>query len=242
MDDTAPTRRVLAGLAVMVLALLPVGPPGCTPYIGTTAQSFLIRIRDSADPNIRYLAYSNLASPQCYDDNQQKAEAVKVLISKLDGSVEPIATRAVICRTLGELRDPAAREALIKAVSDPEGVVRVQACRALGKVGQPEDATILARVMTVDTLEDCRIAAIEGLGEMKAKDPRILHVLVAGMEHDDPAIRYSSLMALRQITGLDRGADPTAWRDAVLPQTKTAAAPAAPASASSPAPAPTSRR
>jgi hypothetical protein len=240
MDDTVPTRRILAGLAVMVLALLPVGPPGCAQYIGTTAQSFLIKIRDSADPNVRYLAYSSLASPHCYDDDKQKAEAVKVLISKLDGSVEPIASRAVICRTLGELRDPAAREALIKAVNDPEGVVRVQACRALGKVGQAEDATILARVMTVDTLEDCRIAAIEGLGALKAKDPRILHVLVAGMEHDDPAIRHASVEALRQITGLDRGVDPTAWRDAVLPQTKTAAAPAPAAPASAPAPAPAS--
>ena len=69
----------------------------------------------------------------------------------------------MICRTLGELRDPAARPALLKVVGDAEGLVRAQACRALGKVGQPEDATILSRVMLVDTLEDCRIAAIEGL-------------------------------------------------------------------------------
>ena len=94
----------------------------------------------------------------------------------------------------------------------------MQACRALGKVGRPEDATVLARVMTVDTLEDCRIAAIEGLGELKANDPRIMQVLVAGMEHDDPAIRLASLKALRSITGMDRGVDPAAWRDALLPQ------------------------
>ncbi|MEA2633087.1 MAG: hypothetical protein QOE66_3306, partial [Chloroflexota bacterium] len=130
--------------------------------------------------------------------------------------------RAVICRTLGELREPSAREPLIKAVNDPEGLVRVQACRALGKVGKPEDATILARVMTVDTLEDCRIAAIEGLGELKAKDARIMQILVMGMDHDDPAIRLASLEALRNITGLDRGVDPAAWRDAVLPQAASA--------------------
>ena len=55
-------------------------------------------------------------------------------------------------------------------------LVRAEACRALGKVGRPEDATILARVMTVDTLGDCRVAAIEGLGELKSHDQRIIAV------------------------------------------------------------------
>jgi HEAT repeat protein len=238
MDGTVPTRRVLGGMARMVLAAILAAQAGCSQFIGTTAQSFLMKIRDSPDPNVRYAAYSRLASPQCYDDASQKAEAVRILIKKLDGSQEPVATRAVICRTLGELRDPAAREALIKASGDPEGTVRVQACRSLGKVGISEDATILARVMTVDTLEDCRIAAIEGLGELKSKDTRIVQILVAGMEHDDPAIRLASLKALRSITGLDRGVDPVAWRDAVLPKTKTAAASPATASASAPAAAP----
>jgi HEAT repeat protein len=131
----------------------------------------------------------------------------------------------VICRTLGELHDPSSREPLMKAIGDPEGLVRSEACRALGKVGQPEDATVLARVMMVDSLEDCRIAAIEGLGTLKAKDPRIMQILVTAMEHDDPAMRLASLKALRNITGLDRGVDPAAWRDAVLPQ--VAAKPAA---------------
>jgi HEAT repeat protein len=232
MDGTFPTRRVFGWLALTGLAPLLVGSPGCSQFIGTTAQSYLMKIRDSPDPNIRYLAYAKLASPQCYDDPKQKDEAVKTLIGKLDGAQEPIATRAVICRTLGELRDPSAREALIKAAGDPEGLVRVEACRALGRVGRPEDATILARVMTVDTLEDCRIAAIDGLGQLKANDPRIMQILVAGMEHDDPAIRYASLKALRNITGLDRGVDPAAWRDAIAPQ--TAAAPPAETRASAP--------
>src|SRR3954451_12883736 len=207
MHGTFPTRRVFGWLSVTVLALSLAGPAGCSQFIGTTAQSYLMKIRDSPDPNIRYLAYAKLASPACYDNPGQKTEAVKTLVQKLEGAQEPTASRAVICRTLGELRDPSAREALLKAVNDPEGLVRVQACRALGKVGNPEDATTLARVMTLDNLEDCRISAIEGLGELKTKDQRIMQVLVAGMEHDDPAIRLASLGALRKITGLDRGVD-----------------------------------
>jgi hypothetical protein len=224
MDDTVPTRHVFGALCLVVLAWLLVGPSACAPYIGTTARSFLLTIKGSPDPNIRYLAYSKLASPQCYDDSEQKAEAVRLLVERLAGSQEPTASRAAICRTLGALGDPAAREAIIKAVGDPEGLVRVHACRALGQVGRPEDATILARIMTVDTLEDCRIAAIAGLGELRSKDARILQMLVAGMEHDDPAIRMESLRSLRKITAIDKGVDVAAWRDAVLPKPDAATA------------------
>jgi HEAT repeat protein len=200
---------------------------GCSGFQGTTAASFLRKVREDPDPNARYLAYQKLASPHCYDSEDQKAEAVKLLVKRLEDGHEPVASRAVICRTLGELKLQAAREALVKAASDSEGLVRAQACRALGKVGLPEDATILSRVMTVDTLEDCRIAAIEGLGEMKTRDPRILEVLVVGMDHEDPAIRLASLNSLRQITGMDFGVDPAAWRKELKAQIASVA-PASP--------------
>ena len=239
MDDTLPTRRGpgrLAALAVSILAASGLG--GCSNFHGTTAASFLMKIRDDPDPNVRYVAYGKLASPNCYDGAEQKAEAVRILVSKLEASKEPVASRAVICRTLGELRDPSAREALIKAVGDPEPLVKVQACRALGKVGRPEDATILTRVMTVDTLEDCRIAAIEGIGELKPRDPRILEMMIAGMEHDDPAIRLASLGSLRKITGKDLGVEPKPWRDDLQPPAATST----PTQTATSAPRPPTRR
>jgi HEAT repeat protein len=239
MDGTLPTRWVGSALALAALAAAVAAQPGCSQhsqYLGTTAKSFLGEIRKNPDPNVRYLAYHKLASPQCYDGPTDKDEAVRTLIEKLEIGQEPIASRAVICRTLGELRDPAARESLIKAVGDQDGLVRVQACRALGKVGKDEDAALLARVMTIDTLEDCRISAIEGLAELKSEDPRILQMLVAGMEHDDPAIRLASLQALRQTTNKDYGVEVAKWRDAVLaraekPDPKGSAAAAAVADA-----------
>ncbi len=108
------------------------------------------------------------------------------------------------------------------AVRDPEGVVRTEACRALGKVGIPEDVTILAGVMAVDNLEDCRIAAIDGIGALKAKDPRIYHVLINGMEHDDPAIRLACYRALKEITGQDLGPKTDGWRRELEPKTESA--------------------
>ncbi|MFO0910888.1 MAG: HEAT repeat domain-containing protein [Isosphaeraceae bacterium] len=204
------TRR--GGAIVLAAVLSTVAAQGCSHYIGTTAASYLRRVKEDPDPNVRYLAYAKLASPNCYDTPAQKADAVQVLLGKLDQGREPVASRAVILHTLGELRDPAARDAVLKATSDPEPVVRIQACVALGKVGRNEDATVLARMMTTDVLEDCRIAAIEALAELKPDDPRITHVLLGGMMQDDPATRYASLNALRKITGQDLGVDPGPWQ------------------------------
>ena len=219
---TPPRRPLLRPALAAVLAVL-LGGSGCSNYIGTTASSYLRRVREDPDPNIRYLAYAKLASPQCYDTPAQKAEAVKILVERFQKGREPIASRAVICRTLGALGDPAARDVILKAVSDPEAIVRIEACRALGKVGKPEDATVLTRVMTIDTLEDCRIAAIDALGELKPNDPRITRVLVVALLNDDPATRYASLTALRHITGRDLGVDPGPWQK-LLPEEAGAAA------------------
>ncbi len=172
---------------------------------------------NSTDPNVRYVAYAKLGSPSAYENKAQKDEAVETLIAKYQEGKEPMAIRAVIIRSLGTLGDQRARHVVIKAANDPEAVIRVEGCRALGKVGLPEDATILARIMTVDTLEDCRIAAIEGLGWLKSNDPRINRILLDGMDHDDPAIRYECLNALRRITGKDLGVDPAPWRKALEP-------------------------
>jgi hypothetical protein len=218
MDDTVPIRGLGCRIVAFAVALATAWFTGCSNFGGTTAASFLRSVREDPDPNVRFAAYSKLASPRCYDRPEQKIEAAELMMAKLEQAKEPVASRAVICRTLGELRAGKAREALLKAVGDPEGVIRCEACRALGKVGQPEDATILARVMTVDTLEDCRIAAIDGIGELKARDPRIMQVLVSAMEHDDPAIRLCSLQALRKITGKDYGVDPAPWRKELFPQ------------------------
>ena len=228
MDDASSNpprdRRHLSRL-VVVCAL---AVAGCTTWVGTTAKSFLGHVRNDPDPNMRYVAYSKLADPRAYDSEEEKAEAVRILIDKFEKGHEPIATKAMICRTLGQLRDPRAHDLLVKSVNSPEAVIKIESCRALGKVGRPDDATILAQVMTLDNLEDARIAAIEGLAELKTKDPRIGQLLVENMDHDDPAIRLASLNALRKLTGKDYGTNPADWRRKLKPMLDAAAATASP--------------
>jgi hypothetical protein len=181
-------------------------------YIGTTPASFLQHVRSNPDPNIRFLAYGKLGNPDLYDDPAEKAKVVSTLVAKLEEGKEPLAIRAIIVRSLGQLEDPRARDVVAKAVGDPEGVVRTEACRALGGVGRSEDAMPLVRIMTVDPLEDCRIAAIEGIGALKTHDPRVFHVLIEGMDHEDPAIRLGCYRALKNLTGKDLGNTPDGWR------------------------------
>ncbi len=174
--------------------------------------------RENPDPNIRYIAYAKLGSPSIYEDNVQKEEAVKIMLGKLEESKEPVAIRAAIIRSLGNLGDRRARNVILKGIADTDNaVIRVEACRALGKVGLPEDATTLARIMTIDKLEDCRIAAIEAIGAIKTKEPRIYQILLDGMDNEDPAIRYQCLQSLRMLTEKDLGIDPEAWRRELEP-------------------------
>jgi HEAT repeat protein len=218
MDDTSGWRlRRLRGVSLMAtLATAMAG--GCSTYVGTTYKSFLKNARENTDPNIRYIAYAKLGSPGIYENDAQKAEAVNMLAAKYEEGQEPIAVRAVIIRSLGNLRDRRARTVVAKAVNDTDNaIIRLEACRALGKVGLPEDATTLARIMTIDKLEDCRIAAIEGIAFLKPDSPRIYQMLIDGMENDDPAIRYECLEALRTMTAKDYGVQVAAWRRELQP-------------------------
>ncbi|MFO0958591.1 MAG: HEAT repeat domain-containing protein [Isosphaeraceae bacterium] len=210
MEGRTSTRP----FAILVLAVLAMAA-GCSTFIGTTATSFLKKARESDDPNIRYLAYGKLADLHCYDDDKQKEEAAALLISALEPGREPTASRAMICRTLGELRRPEAHAPLLKAAEDQDATVRAEALRALGKVGTTEDSAMLARIMTIDRQAECRIAAIDGLGEIKSGDPKVQALLVENMDHSDPAIRLASLRALRKLSRRDLGVEPGPWKEYV---------------------------
>jgi HEAT repeat protein len=215
-ESVSRSRRPCVLLFAAILCLAQSG--ACTPYIGTTYKSFIRQARENPDPNIRYIAYAKLGSPSLYEDKAQKDEAVRIMVAKLEDGKEPTAIRAAIIKSLGNLGDRRARAAILRGVSDTDnGMIRVESCRALGKVGLPEDATTLARIMMVDKLEDCRIAAIEAIGSLKTHEPRICQILIDGMDHEDPAIRYQCLQSLRTITEKDYGVDPEVWKRELQP-------------------------
>ncbi len=223
MDGSTRNRHRTRILAAVGAASLAIAPLGCAGPVGTTAASMLRKVKESDDPNVRHLAYTKLASPRAYDDEAQKSEVAQVLAEKLASGKEPGASRVAICRTLGELGRPEARDVILKAINDrDEPEIRTAACRALGRVGKPEDATVLAQIMVTDSDLDTRIAAIEGLAAMKTPDPRIDLMLVDGMEHTEPAIRLASLQALKALSGQDLGVEPGPWKQYADERMKTA--------------------
>lgn len=196
-----------------IAALVISGFVGCAGKVGTTARSMLSHVRDDADPNVRYEAYAKLGRKRTYDNDQQMVEAVAELSARLAGDKEPPIARALICRSLGDLKRPEARPALIKCLEDEDGDVRTEAARALGKVGTDEDAVLLARMMAIDTTHNGRVAAAEGLANLKPKDPKVLVSLSENLNNDDPAIRLAAYKALKSITGANPGTDVEAWQE-----------------------------
>jgi hypothetical protein len=216
METAKPTAHGSVPLLAALLAVMIT--TGCANHIGTTAASFMKKIQESPDPNIRHIAYQKLANKNCYSDDVQMAQAAQMLAARLSGGKEPIASRTEICRTLGELGRPEGREAIIKACEDDEPIVRAEACRALGHVGTADDVPVFTRHMISDTAIDCRIAAIEGLGILKVASPLIELQLVDGMEDEDPAIRVASLRSIRAISGEDFGPEAAPWRKYAVTQ------------------------
>jgi hypothetical protein len=210
-------RSTAPGILGMALALSIAGSSGCLgpdafKFRGTSAAGFMKTIEESKDPNARFLAYDKLSSSRTYQDDAQKTRAAELLTLKLKNGHEPIATRAVICRTLGMLEKPIARDAIRASLNDEDPLVRAEAARALGRVGRPEDATTLAQIMALDASIECKVAAIESLGTLKSQDQRILEMLVRDLENDQPVIRVCCLKALKAITGKDLGVDAMAWK------------------------------
>ncbi len=190
---------------------------GCaSPFGPTTAMSFMRQVERDPDPNVRYKAYQNLGRASVYDDAEQRARAARLLVSRLDPRAEPLASRAVICRTLGDLGDPVARESMIRFCHDSDPLIRAEAYGALGKVGKPEDSTVLMQAMTLDRDDHCKAAAAMALGSLKKVDPRTEGYLVRALDSEDPRIRHAALQSLRKISGKDFGAKQGPWRAYVL--------------------------
>ncbi|MFM7317271.1 MAG: HEAT repeat domain-containing protein [bacterium] len=195
--------------AILALPLV----AGCAGSLGTTARSMLANVRQDQDPNKRFKAYQKLGRTGTYDNTEQLGESVAELSKRLMEGKEPPISRAVICRSLGRLKHAEARDALVKAMDDPDEEVRCEAARALGHVGKPEDAVLLARMMAIDPTHNGRVAAAEGLSSLKPQEPRILISLTENLNNDDPAIRLAAYRALKSITGADPGSDANTWHE-----------------------------
>ncbi len=227
--ERRPSRRSgigIGGVSTLGLAILSglTILNGCGIGHGLSPTEAAQAIQHEGDPNARYDLYRELANGSDKLEFEERQRLVTTLVERLESANEPTSSLAMICRALGRLRDPAGREPL-KTVIDArsETIVRAEACLALGRIGHPDDANTLARILVTDPDPAVQLKAIEGLQHMRPRDPRITQVLLDRLAGDrNPAIRLATLEALRALSGRDYGIDPEAWQQALAPTSNEA--------------------
>ena len=92
--------------------------------------------------NERTPATNVLCGPNAGDDNDPGAATQPCYPGNLDAYRKDFAQLAQAMVPVIRLATDK-KVILVKAASNSEGVIKLEACRALGKVGRPEDATVL---------------------------------------------------------------------------------------------------
>lgn len=127
--------------------------------------------------------------------------AVKGLVALLDDP--EIEVRANAAKVLGEARQEAAREKLLKLLKDDSARVRFHASSALGRVGTIDVIPALFDVLqaTGDSDPYLRHGVVVALATIKDAAP----VLAKAIENPNPAVRLGALLALRKLEHADAG-------------------------------------
>ena len=147
----------------------------------------------------------------------EAAEQLAVRLASECGVEEDPLIRAEMVLTLGALKSPTAREALLASGQDPNGRVRVAVCRAWAGIADETASSELARILSSDMDQEVRVAAARGLG--KVGGPHAVAALGSALEDRDPALQYLAMESLKQVSGRDYGQDSRLWKQYVQGQT-----------------------
>ncbi|TWU42433.1 HEAT repeat domain-containing protein [Novipirellula artificiosorum] len=94
-------------------------------------------------------------------------------------------------------------------LDDDSMKVRMEACRALGRIDDAQSSQMLAATYGSETNQDVRHAAIESLSQHK--NPTSVNSLRLALDDRNPATRDLTMQSLRDVTGKDLGGDAEAW-------------------------------
>lgn len=154
----------------------------------------------------------NLEQIAAQADSVSATEASRIasaLAMELQAGPEP-ALQLALVRTLRRLRHPAALPGLTWALEQGDEDTRREACRAIAQLEDPEAIPILARAARSAADVDVRIAATEGL--RRFRDPFAVQALGQALDDRDPAVQYTAMQSLEQLTGRDLGLDARQWK------------------------------
>jgi HEAT repeat protein len=118
--------------------------------------------------------------------------------------------RATAIRALNRSRHSGSTPIFVKALSDPNEQVRLEACKALVHMPDENAITPLVRlVQTADENRDVRIAAAEALQHYRTLE--VARALANTLAGRDFGLAYQAHQTLTLITGRDLRYDEAAW-------------------------------
>lgn len=141
----------------------------------------------------------------------QRQQIAGELVQRLKDDQSPV-MRSELVRTLGEFPIPAAHDAVLAAMTDESGHVRVAAVKALGRRPTTQGREALSRAVADDSDLDVRIAAARELG--KFRDEATPQALRPALDENDPALQLAAMQSLQALTGrTEYGKSVPTWRD-----------------------------
>jgi HEAT repeat protein len=100
---------------------------------------------------------------------------------------------------LGQIGDAGAVASLIAALGDPEYLVRAEAAKALGTMGDPRALGPLETVLATDPVEYVRDYAARALGHFPAS--AVFERLLQALQDPSAEVRCGAIVALAQTAG-----------------------------------------
>lgn len=118
--------------------------------------------------------------------------------------------RATAIRALNRSRDASATPIFIKALADQNEIVRVEACKALGNLPDPNAAQPLTRLVgNPEEPRDVRIWAAHALRHYQNLD--VARILANQLRGRDFSVAWQARKSLVSLTGKDMQYDEPAW-------------------------------
>jgi HEAT repeat protein len=141
----------------------------------------------------------------------QQETAAAELSRRLQDERSPV-MRAELARTLGAFSVPAAQSAIVAAMADESGQVRLAACKALAHQPTPEGFQALSHAVADDADQDVRIAAARVLHRYKEFETS--PALRPALDDNDPALQLAAMQSLKSLTGrTEFGNSVATWRE-----------------------------
>jgi HEAT repeat protein len=139
----------------------------------------------------------------------EQARWSKIVASVYEQDTSPELRRDAVL-ALAKSNHPDAETALIRACSDKNDKVRLEACKAMAGRNSETAAKMLSTIAQADKNMSIRAAAIRSLGTYESEEVKSL--LRKALDEKSPAIQYSATVALKSMTGRDFAGDVESYK------------------------------